>query len=187
MKQYNLKPIERVFGWGTMSCISLGERGRGRFEAIVPVASSVVDSKFVDVIPSIKGNPKIVPSNDPGDGYITRISSEGCYTRGTYGSVYTIGDCGVKVIAKGSGAYGDAGRIGGWNDFLLYVPDGTFLRVRPSGGSDKCSRYWLHFGVNEVHKLGKEDLELFCESKELKFPYDINTPFESQLLDLVSL
>ena len=83
---------------------------------------------------------------------MARISGKGVYTRGTYGSVYLPEEMmeNVKVIANGYGAYGDAGRLGGWDDFLITAKDDTLIKVSPSGGNHKMDSYWLYFGKEKV-------------------------------------
>ena len=182
MKKYNLYPVKKKFQWGEMEVIELGERGRGRRYALIPYHAG--NSEYVEIGTTRSGKPKIVPSENPKN-WLAHISSEGTYTRGTYGSVYCLPKDRdkIKIVEWGMGAYGDAGRLGEWYDFLLIIPENTFLKVRPSGGSHKRPRYWLYFGENEVYRVEKEEMDLFCEQMELERPPE---KF-NELVDLASL
>jgi hypothetical protein len=63
------------------------------------------------------------------------------------------------VVARGQGAFGDAGRTGTWDDLLLVVEPGTVLRVKPA----RADAYWLHFGREKVTRLTAPELALFDE------------------------
>jgi hypothetical protein len=181
MKRYNLKPETRKFNWGEMSVIALGDSGRGRHEELVPFHAPE-DANYVELAQTKAGKPKIVQSQNS-TGWLAVVSGSGCYTRGTYGTVYCLKGADVKVIAKGSGAYGDAGRIGGWNDFLVEVPEETFLKVRPAGGDGKIDRYWLYFDVEKVFTVSKPEMAMFCEQMGLECPPEL---FD-ELQDLASM
>lgn len=68
------------------------------------------------------------------------------------------------MLAKGYGAWGAAGRIGSYDEFLCIIKDGTWVRVRPAGGSHKIPRYWLYFASDKVYRIGDEELDLFLEN-----------------------
>jgi hypothetical protein len=82
----------------------------------------------------------------------------------------------VKVIASGFGAYGDAGRLGEWNEFLVEIKPAFPVRfwVRPSGGEYKIPRYWLIFLEKEVIKVQKEEKILFMEKTGISLPISIS-------------
>lgn len=168
MKRYNLKPFEKEFSWGKMNVIELGENGRGRHLEYVPFHAPV-ESRYVEIGQSRSDKPKIIESKSS-EGWLARISSSGSYTRGTYGSVYCLQGAPIIVIAKGLGAYGDAGRIGCWWDFLISLPENTFIKVRPSGGEYKVEHHWLFFGAQEVLRVEKHEIEIFCEANGLPQP-----------------
>ena len=185
MKPYNITPFieKRKFSWGEMQILTLGQRGRGRHETIVPYHASPADP-LLKVTQTRAGRPKIVADNQA-EGWLAVLSGAGTYTRGTYGTVYCRPEDKetIKVIASGYGAYGDAGRIGQWYEFLVELPDGILLKVRPAGGAHKLERYWLFFGSKEVHRIEKSEMDLFCETKGLDRP-----PEEfSKLVDLADL
>jgi len=183
MKRYNINPEKRNFSWGEMMVVSLGERGRGRFEALIPYHAPV-DAEFLDLGKTRSGKSKIVKGKEK-DGWLAVVSGSGCYTRGTYGSVYCLPQDKnkIKVVAIGVGAYGAAGRIGTWNEFLIVIPDNTFLKIRPAGGSHKIERYWLYFDEDKVYRVEKNEIDLFCDNMGLEKPAE---EFD-RLIDLVTL
>ncbi len=172
MKGYNLNPVEKEFSWGKMNVINIGESGRGRFQETVPFHCPLTTNNF-GITETKSGKPKIVTGkNEDNGGWLAYLSGEGCYTRGTYGSIYIEPKYidYVEVIAKGYGAYGDAGRIGIWHEFLCKVSEGIFLKVRPAGGSSKIESYWLYFDTDKVHRVEKKDMAIFCEQMEVEQP-----------------
>lgn len=171
-KRYNISPVKEEFDWGEMMVIKLGERGRGRKFTLIPYHAPE-DAELIEIGTTRSNNPKIVPSKNR-DGWIAVVSGSGVYTRNTYGSVYCLEKDidKIKVIAHGVGAYGMAGKIGNWNDFLVYVPDNTFLKVCPAGGAHKVPRYWLYFAEDKVYHIEKEEMDLFCEQKGIDIPPD---------------
>jgi len=184
VKRYNITPVGRKFSWGEMRLVTLGQRGRGRHEGIIPYHADP-GAKYLKIARTRTGRPKIVAANNESRGWLAVLSGGGTYTRRTYGSVYcrTEDKDRIQVIASGYGAYGDAGRIGTWYEFLVAVPDHTFFKVRPAGGAHKIERYWLFFDSKEVHRIEKSKMDLFCETKGLDRP-----PEEfSKLVDLADL
>jgi hypothetical protein len=167
MKQFGLKPTLTKLSFGELNCIMLGTEGRGRKLTIVPMASNIGESDSVKIVPSTTGRPKIVKGDSPENGWIARIDTEGCYTRNTQGYASVMLPGLVNVIANGYGAYGDAGRIGNWDDMLLEIPDNTMIRVYPSGGESKRPSYYLWFGTEEVIQLSSEEFDLFCDSNDI--------------------
>ena len=150
MKLWNIETCKVSTGFGEIDAVLLGEEGRGRKKALVPIT-------------------KIMKINAQ---WVARISSEGTYTRGTYGTVYVLVEDKdkVNVLSYGYGAYGDAGRIGSWNDFLVSLEE-TPVRflVRPSGGPDKRERYWLVF-KDKVYTVKQEETSIFTETTGIDIP-----------------
>lgn len=171
MKLFNIVPIVRVMSFGELSVIALGERGRGRYEAVIPCGVKK-DDKFGSIAKTKTGNPKIIPSSSPEHGWLAVVSGSGTYTRGTYGTVYCQKEDveKVQVLTLGNGAYGDAGKIGSWNEFLITITDNTFLRIRPAGGQGKIDRYNLFFSAEKVFRVPDSELESFCEQMGLDVP-----------------
>lgn len=69
-------------------------------------------------------------------GVLVRISTRGCYTKGSCGSIELVWGEATKV-AEGTWAEGDAGRVAAGPDALWHVPGAAFFRVVLQGGSNK--------------------------------------------------
>ena len=169
MKRY-FDVEQRSFAWGDMYVVVLGEQGRGRKEVYIPYHAHI-DCQLVELGSTKSGHVKIVASQS-NVGWLAVVSGRGVYTRGTYGTVYVPPAFveKVKVVAYGYGAYGDAGRIGSWYEFLITVEDNTFLKIRPAGGSSKKARYWLYFDADVVRKISMEEMPLFCDAFGIPSP-----------------
>lgn len=166
MKQFKIKPIKKTFSFGEMHCISLGERGRGRYEEIVPCQSDLLPTDYIQIIPTKTGKPKIVKGGDS-KGWIARISCEGTYTKNTdgYARVHKDDLDKVNVLAKGYGAEGDAGRCGTWYDYLLQIEDNTLIRVKEHGGY-KRPPYFIYFSETAAFVIQEEELDIFLDGKD---------------------
>ena len=164
MRQYNITPEVKTFPFGDLNVLSLGEKGRGRKEAIIPVQPNK-GTCDLEVSLTKAGKPKLTIAKLPAPGWIARISARGTYTRGTMGTVWVQSDKAhqIKVIAHGYGAYGDAGRVGSWDDFLVQVPDNTLFVVYPSGGTHKCPPRYLLFTPSKVLEMSLEEVELHMQ------------------------
>lgn len=151
MKLWNIEPNKVSTGFGEIDAVVLGEEGRGRKRALVPMTK--------------------IENNDAE--WVARLSAEGTYTRGTYGTVYVLTEDKdkVNVLSYGYGAYGDAGRIGSWNDFLVSI-EGTPVRflMRPSGGPAKRERYWIVFDKDKVYTVKQEEINIFKETIGIDIP-----------------
>ena len=179
MKRYNINPVEIKLSWGKIRGIVLGEEGRGRRKAIVPYYGDE-KAEYLDVETS--SHIKIKESRDPQGGWLAVVSGAGVYTRGTHGTVYCCSEDTekIKILAYGKGAWGQAGRIGEWFEFLIAVPENIYLKIRPAGGKHKIPPYWLYFGENTVYNIKIEELPLFCDSMGIPPP-------QGGLVDLVKL
>ena len=174
MKLWNIEPTKVSTGFGEIDAVLLGEEGRGRKRALVPIT-------------------KINKINAQ---WVVRLSAEGTYTRGTYGTVYVLTKDRekIKIIDFGVGAYGDAGRIGSWMDFLVAI-EKTPVRflMRPSGGPGKRERYWLVFTKDTVKKVYQEETSIFTETTGIDIPdLDLEegmAPYEKSgiIIDLYNL
>jgi len=178
MKLYGIEPHEEEFQWGKMKVVVLGEKGRGRKYVYVPFQADTVEGDDFQIGSTQSGAPKIIKGKSSSEGWIAKLSAQGTYTRGTYGSVYIVNEDihKVKVIASGFGAYGDAGRVGEWNEFLVEINPVFPVRfwVRPSGGEYKIPRYWLVFVKDEVIKVRSEEKTLFIEQTGIHLPISIS-------------
>jgi len=129
--------------------VYLGEAGRGRrYEKVAlsrKSAPEVRDSRVFDAEPvkipvPAQGNKAAMEfwvlskSQKPADGSVlVHVDTEGTYTRDSSGSWKTIAG-NPETVVSGYGAYGDAGRIGNWDDGLVIMRPGDALRVKRSGG-----------------------------------------------------
>ncbi len=150
-RKWNIEPYKVLTGFGEIDAVLLGEEGRGRKRAIVPIT-------------------KINKINAQ---WVVRLSAEGTYSRGTYGTVYVVAKDSkkIKIIDFGVGAYGDAGRIGSWMDFLVAI-EKTPVRflMRPSGGPGKRERYWMVFDKDKVYTVKPTEIDIFKETIGIDIP-----------------
>ena len=166
MKAYNLATAVIEVAGNKLSVIQLGEKGRGRLLVSIPCPEGLQDGDTVQALPAqvkangLKTKPSIKGSNDPENGWVARISTDGSYIRGACGNVsFDPTQTGVSVpviVAKGCGAFGDAGRTGTWDDVVVQVSDGTVLRVKPT----RADAYYLWFQKEKVSTLTLDELEL---------------------------
>ena len=168
MKQYKLDVREYQFSFGTHNAVILGERGRRRWQVIIPVASQVTEESLVDV--TLTKNHLKIGLGTSSDGWLARLNCCGCYTRGTIGVAYVHKqDAGkIELITYGYGAYGDAGRCGDWNDYLVVIQDGTLVKIKKSGGYKRPAMF-LFFGKSEVLEISKEEVHVWADM----YGYDV--------------
>lgn len=160
MKAYNLNVVTHTASFGNIDCIKLGEDGRGRKLTLVTCPKGIKDGDRVSLFAPKVGKPKIeIGGEDHSSSWLMRLSTEGAYVRGANGNVrvFSEHEGNVKVIAKGQGAFGDAGRTGTWDDFLIEVQPDTVLRIKPSRGD----AHYLHVLENTVIKLQIPDLNIY--------------------------
>ena len=175
MRLYGFEPQTVTFPWGKMQVVSLGEEGRGRKLTYVPFQAEFdVNKRDYELATTRKGLPKITRCGIPTNAWIAKLSGSGTYTRGTHGTVYVLNEYvgNVFVVAYGYGAYGDAGRIGDWWEYLVTVREPAVFLVRHAGGSDKRQRYYVIFKDRWVYEVFPEELAL---AKTLGL-YDLENP-----------
>lgn len=179
MRQYNLKPTVKKMSFGELSVLALGERGRGRYEAIIPMASNIREHDFVKVVKTKSGKNKIIKSDKPSDTWLSVIDCEYTYTRHTEGEAYVPTEMkeNISILSKGTGAYGEAGRTGNWYAYLAEIKANTFVWVEPSGGSRKVDPYWLYFGVQSVVRIEEGEMDAFIEYADVDAPKEGLIPF----------
>ena len=123
----------------TIKGISLGERGRGRYELFIPCSESSPES-FSGVIPGIKlgttksNRPRLIPGDDK-EGISLVLSAEGGYRRGTWGFIKYLKGSEVELLGVANGAFGDAGRIGSWDAVACKLKSG-WICIHRSGHND---------------------------------------------------
>lgn len=159
-KAHNLAASEVEMSFGTLRAIALGEKGRGRMLTYVPCEGDFPDGAPVALSTTRAGKPKIIAGHG-GDtaGWLARVSTAGPYIRGAYGHVRVRAQdrALVSVVAVGYGAFGDAGRVGQWYDYLLRLQEGAVLRVKPSRGP----AYFLHATPDKIVRLEQEEASVY--------------------------
>lgn len=154
-KVFNISPLEVSVSDFKFYAITLGEKGRGRI--LVNVACPATFT-HLEVGTTKQGKPRLNSSTNS-KGWVARISTEGAYVRGAFGNVSTSPEVvdKVRVVARGQGAFGDAGRTGTWDDLLVATELEEFiLRVKPSRGD----AYLLLFKEGKVTRFTYEEADL---------------------------
>jgi hypothetical protein len=165
LKPWNLTPEKVKMSFGEMDAIVLGEKGRGRVMNLV--ACPDVIKEAVHVGTTQLGKPRVSDGHCPVGGkedaskWLARITTKGPYRRGADGTVMVHPVQGelVKVVAIGCGAFGEAGRTGRWEDYIVTCSPGTVLMVRPT----RDDPHFLLFTEERVHEVQNEELH-FAEN-----------------------
>lgn len=121
--------------------VALGEQGRGRIIAKVKLDNrrppSVVHGRVVDcgvvefTAGGVRRHALTEAEEEAAPRVLVRVNCEGAYVRGANGrSLAYLGD--PAKVTHGTGAYGDAGRLGGWTDALWIMRPGDALWVKPT-------------------------------------------------------
>lgn len=159
-RAHNLAASEVEMSFGKLRTIALGQKGRGRMLTYVPVEGDFPDGAPAALSTTRAGKPKIIAGHG-GDaaGWLARVSTEGPYIRGAYGHVRVRAQdrALVSVVAYGYGAFGDAGRVGQWYDYLLALQSGAVLRVKPTRGY----AYFLHVMPDQIVRLEQEEAPVY--------------------------
>ena len=133
----DIKSIEREIGDYKINVINLGEKGRGRREISLPCDSLRINkgkNEGLAIGETRSGRPRIIQ----GDGKYAFISTEGGYTRRGCGMLHIFNEDknNIRVIAKGNGADGIAGRIGDWDAYVIEILEDCIFKIRYSGGGE---------------------------------------------------
>jgi len=160
--------------------VFLGETGRGRRYEKVGLArhnpaeilnGRVVEAQPVKItLPAKDGKPEkhffILEKPKIGTcNVLVRINSYGGYIRGAYGSWQTIAGQ-PETLVRAYGAFGDAGRIGNWDDGLVVVHPGDVIKIHPSrtwGHGD--SALWIN-EAGELQTASWQDYEIMMAAYE---------------------
>ncbi|MBC7340930.1 MAG: hypothetical protein H5U02_00490 [Clostridia bacterium] len=124
MRIWGIKPEKRQFEWGEMDIVALGERGRGRKEVLIPFHCEFdPEARDYELGKTRSGGVKIIRNGGESDGHIAVLSSAGAYIRGAHGDVGVLAEDAPKVdvLSCGWGAFGDAGRVGIWYEYLVVI------------------------------------------------------------------
>lgn len=164
--------------FGTLNQICVGENGRGRKEIRLacPVDCELTRGCNFDYTIGLTKSerPRINKLND--NKVYLLLSAKGRYTRRGNGWIggWVSNTATYKVLAKGNGADGDAGRIGWWDCLLLEVegnPDNDWIRIRTGGGGYGTSPQWLNISSKGFFLFDEtDDAIAFADSLGIDFP-----------------
>lgn len=126
--------------------VFLGESGRGRRYEKIGLArrnpAEVLDGRVLEAqpvkitLPPKDGKPEKIffileKSTAATTNVLVRINSYGGYVRGGAGGWQTaVGQ--PETVVKAYGAFGDAGRVGNWDDGLVVMHPGDVIKIHPS-------------------------------------------------------
>lgn len=167
MIYFNKEPKHETkeMSFGTLSGISIGEEGRGRWSIFLPLPGA--DDKLKEGMNeeytigySKSGKPRINKSHSE-EIYLV-LSSQAGYTRRGDGTIYAPVDQDVEIIARGYGADGAAGRIGTWDAIIVKAKENDVFRVKWSGsGYGIEPEYYVVHNNNVYHSKLNEIEELY--------------------------
>lgn len=168
-----LEPVKWEIAGIPTYVLTVGEEGRGRRLGIVSVEDGVVYNDIVDVI---KGDvyPIVCKSNKTSaDGVIIRIVANGPYTRGEYGVIFVHEDFikNVDVLAYGYYAWGDAGRLGGYEGIIVAVTEKALFFTRKASPHKGISPVFTVVNGTDVYSIDFKDFFLVYQKffKDYKF------------------
>ena len=173
----HLEAEERIFDFGTIYQLGLGEVGRGRkFMALTCPEGTILErgiNKDLSVGTTKSGKPKIIVRKD--NNLYLMLSSAGGYTRRGNGFIQVLQSQKelFQVLAWGNGADGDAGRIGTWDCLLLQVipsEEPLLLRVRTSGAGYGTPSDMLVINDSIVYHCYPDELSECEEQLEIDLP-----------------
>lgn len=165
--------------FGTLHQITVGESGRGRKEIRLACPENTVleigCNHDYTIGMTRSGKPRIDKKTDNKKFFL--ISTEGGYTRrgdGWVGS-WNQNKGEYRVLAKGNGADGAAGRIGYWDVLLIELigdmPQNDWIRIRTSGGGYGTDPQWLHISPKGIFLfINTDDAIAFADSIDCDFP-----------------
>lgn len=164
--------------------VFLGEEGRGRRYEKVALGRGnpppVVDGKVMSVetrkitVPARDGKPEraffVLEKSASEAGVLVRVNTLTSYVRGGSGR-WRVNAGKPEVIVSGYGAFGDAGRIGNWDDGLVAMRPGDVLKVMPSrelGGVDSFALWVDESGLPQTATWGEyENIKALAEVEAL--------------------
>lgn len=169
-----LKVVEREMKFGKISGVAIGESGRGRREIFLPtpfgVAGEIRDfCRNLDIGLTKSGHPRINQIQD--DSLYMILSSQRGYTRRGNGLIRTPIDQENRIIARGNGADGDAGRIGTWDVIITEAQDGDVFRVTWGGHRYGYLATFYVVSNKKVHVADQPDVENLYEYLGIEMPF----------------
>lgn len=174
----SLKVVSREMKFGTVTGVAIGEYGRGRREVFLPTPKTV---KADDVIKELRseltigtsksGRPRIDARKDD-DTYLILSSKRG-YTRRGSGYIEAPKSQEIKLIARGNGADGDAGRIGRWDAIIVKVKDGDVFRLIWGGSGYGYDATFYVVSGDKIYPADQPEIEDLYESLGLEIPFSL--------------
>lgn len=161
MKAYNFTKRGLTVGIptdtdGAGQHVLLGETGRGRVSNFVRVERTNPPTMEGDRIVDADVHGRFLASKTATADVLVRVSSDGTYTRNRRGeSAAWLGQ--PRLLAEGTGADGDAGRIGSWTDVLWRLAPGQAVLVLFGDGKNDPRVLWHRDG--QLVDLTREQAE----------------------------
>lgn len=172
------KAKSKQMDFGIINFIALGEYGRGRREMRIPCPAGTIVSKGMNENLTIgitkSGNPRINVAKD--NQVYLLLSSQGGYTRKGCGWIgaWSKNQAQYKLLSKGNGADGLAGRIGTWDVVLLFIlgtPQHDWLRIRTSGEGYGTEPELLYLNGQDVISFKSlADATMFADEAGINLP-----------------
>jgi len=146
--------FQKEYNWGKkLQYIQIGEEGIGRKFSNIPAEAGIESIKTgmnenISVGSARKGRPKIIQGDDKN--LYLLISTQGRYSRRANGRIIGVladetsdektdsVEEKMEILDMAYGAYGDAGRVGNWEEYLLKVKDLSApftIKIKPSRGA----------------------------------------------------
>lgn len=173
----SVKAEERVFDFGTIYQVCLGEKGRNRQLLALTCPPETEIKKGINAGLTIgltkSGKPRIFANEDKQQLYML-LSSQGGYTRRGNGSIQLLHSSkDWEILARGRGADGLAGRIGHWDVVLLKAPAEGIVRVRTGGAGYGTPSDLFVIHDNQVYHCTPETLQDCCDQLDIELPCSI--------------
>ena len=165
-----------------VKAVLLGEYGRGRMLFPVVVSEDIITNGKINGEVTIgstrSGKPKIIKATAEDKLWLDRVSTLTSYIRNGCGWVGALENSGITTIARGMGAFGDAGRIGEWDDVLISVPEKTWIRIKPSRGPARFKYYPVMAGDSTPVEVNEEGLDAFVECLDIDPPSSLREDYK---------
>ena len=166
----NLSIETRKMSFGDLKCVTLGEKGRGRKEILLPSLSNIVCGLNKDLTIGLtkNGRPRINRVKQEDNTMYLLIDTYGGYSRRGSGFIDYQEGQGFETIAEGNGADGDAGRIGSWGVYVIKAPVDAklkFIKIKYSGKDNKIA-YIAVLG-QDVRLISEDDIDIFFDQLNL--------------------
>lgn len=166
----NLSIETRKMSFGDLKCVTLGEKGRGRKEILLPSLSNITVglNKELTVGLSKNGRPRINRVKQEDNTMYLLIDTYGGYSRRGNGYIEYREEQGFQILAEGNGADGDAGRIGSWGVYVIKAPVDDklkIIKIKYSGKDNKIA-YIAVLG-QDVRLISEGDIDIFFDNLDL--------------------